>query len=255
MIPINLRMYLYYCLFFFSYICIAQNIKKRNKHDSLNSHRDINFSLDIKNMHLWRGYQVTSGAMTGASIYYLSPSKNFKTGFWGGAGFDGKYKEVCFYVNYQNKNFFTELLNSFNSTNYDHPDIFSFNRITSPHYVDITLGYNFPKLKLKASLSTVVLGRDIYTKLNGDIANRFSHYTELKYTAWATNDSNLKIFVGGAFSFIDQTTFYSSKPNFVNIGLEINRTVTLLSRELPLSATFRINPDQRNGALEFAAHF
>jgi hypothetical protein len=248
------KRFICYSLLCHGLTCGAQSVQESKELDSLKPYRHINFSLDVKNMHLWRGFQVTSGAMTGASLYYITPSKNFKTGFWGGAGFDGTYKEVCFYINYQHKNFFADLLNSFNSTGYDSPNIFSYNRRTSPHFVDIALGYNFLNTNLRASLATMVLGRDVYIRADGSAENRFSHYAELKYTAWSIKDSNLKIFVGGSFSFISRSTFYSTKPNLVNIGVELNRTLSIFSYELPLSATFRINPEQKNGALQFAAH-
>jgi len=216
----------------------------------------FDFSLDIKNMHLWRGYQVTSGAMTGASVFFQSGgNKNFKAGFWGGAGFDGKYKEVCFFINYKINGFFIDYLDSFNWTGYEETaDIFSYNRNSTRHFIDVTLGYNFVDIPLRAAISTVVQGRDIYIGSNGKIQNRFSNYAELKYTAWSSEDTNLKVFAGGAFSAVDKTTFYSSKANFVNIGIECNKTLQINNFKLPLTATFRINPEQKNGALEVAAH-
>ena len=55
------------------------------------SYEPIHLNLEIKNMHLWRGYRVTSGAMTGVDLNYQSKNQKFKAGLWGGAGFNGEY--------------------------------------------------------------------------------------------------------------------------------------------------------------------
>jgi hypothetical protein len=51
--------------------------------------RLINFNFQLKNMHYWRGFAVTTAPMLGSNLYYQSPNEHWNMGVWGGMGFNG----------------------------------------------------------------------------------------------------------------------------------------------------------------------
>ncbi len=84
-------------------LIFSKNVEafQAEKIDSLlkaTKYNPIHLNLQIKNMHLWRGYRVTSGAMSALDLNYQTENQHFKAGIWGGAGFDGQYREFDYYV-------------------------------------------------------------------------------------------------------------------------------------------------------------
>lgn len=216
----------------------------------------FNINLDLKNMHLWHGSVVTSGAMMATSLEYSSLDQKFTLGLWGGASFDGDYKEFSYYSKYKfTPNFYAELVSHNNYSNEENPDIFSYDKYTSPNFVDIALGYTISKdVPLNIYWATILFGQggDYKTKDNGSITDSYSNYVELSYQIFNEKDTELKVFAGGAFSFTTDKTFYSDKANLVNLGLSLNHNLSIFSTSFPVNGTAMWNPETKVGVLQLA---
>ena len=82
-----------YLLFFFG-IFLSQsafsqdqdNIIEERNEEKLEEKEDeeklFHFNLQLKNMHLWRGYHVSNSPVTAADVNYTSKNGFFKAGLW-----------------------------------------------------------------------------------------------------------------------------------------------------------------------------
>ncbi|KAF5305787.1 hypothetical protein FQR65_LT18669 [Abscondita terminalis] len=106
----------------------------------------LDFTANIQNNHLWRGLIITDKPVVMGNLSYaLDKNKNWKIGIWGASALandsDGThYKEINYYVQYSNKNFYIGLWDLYNSRNINTAvaadDIFSYSRRRSAHIID-----------------------------------------------------------------------------------------------------------------------
>lgn len=213
---------------------------------------DINFNL--KNMHTWHGSVVTPGAMMATSMEYKSNNDKFIVGLWGGTSFNGTYKEFSYYTSYQfTDRFKTSFISHNNYSDSENPNIFSYDKFTSPNFVDIVLEYTVSdRLPLNIYWSTILFGQggDFETDATGDITNSFSNYVQLSYPVLKKENTQLSLFAGGAFSFSTEKTFYSEKANIVNAGIKLDQNIKMFNTVLPVSATALWNPETKLGVLQ-----
>jgi hypothetical protein len=215
----------------------------------------VNFNMQVKNMHLWRGFKVTQAAMTGVDVHYLSRDGKFSAGIWGGAGFNGDYKEFDYYFSYTFGNFNLAVWDINNFSGRDSVRIFDYNPTTTSHFIDVTLSYAFPSLpRLNASWSTIIAGRDIYETEDGSSKNAYSNYVALDYLIYKGEVVNLHLFAGAGFAFGREQHFYGEKPNLVNLGLKAEKDIVIGGYRFPVSATGMWNPEQNYGALQVAVN-
>ena len=218
-----------------------------------NDYKPFDFNLQLKNMHLWKGLRVTDAPMTAADINYTSRDGRFKAGLWGGAGFNGYYSEFDYYVSYTVNGFSVSIWDINNSSDFPDAKIFDYDRSTTSHFIDVTVGYEFDQLPLKLSWSTLVQGRDTYVNSAGQLRNAFSNYVEASYTVLEKKDWSLSLYAGGAFSFASEAHFYGDKPNFTNLGVVYAKEINVFnSYIIPASATAMWNPEQEYGAIQVA---
>ncbi len=228
--------------------------------DSLNkketSYKPFEFSLTVKNMHLWRGYRVTDEAMTAANVYYTSKNGKFEAGLWGGVGLGGNYTEFDYYISYTHKNWTFTIWDINNYTDFPDAQIFNYDRAETSHFIDVSVTYAFENFPLKTSWSTIVQGRDTYVTSSGDLRNAFTNYVEASYVVASGKDWNLGLYVGAAFSFESETHFYGNRPGFNNFGAVYSKTLKVYDGySIPVSATAMWNSLQDYGALEVAINF
>lgn len=230
------------------------NMAKAQENNLIDNNFSIN--LDLKNMHLWHGSVVTPGAMIASAMEYNSTNQKFTVGLWGGASFNGDYKEFSYYTTYRfTTNFNASLISHNNYSNAEAVNIFSYDKYTSPNFVDIVLEYTVSKeVPLTFYWSTILFGNggDYETNTDGAHTNSFSNYAEIRYTFFQQQKTQLSIFAGGAFSFATEKTFYSESANITNLGLTLSRDINILSQNLPVSATAFWNPETKVGALQLA---
>lgn len=238
--------------FLFCGVFLIWNTLKAQDETSVSD--NFNLTLDLKNMHLWHGFVVTPGVMVASSIEYNSTNQKFIAGLWGGANYSGDYREFSYYTKY----YFTDHLNISlishnNYSNYDDPNIFSYNKFISPNFVDVELEYMISdKVPLTFYWSTILFGNggDFVIDADGLSTNSYSNYIELSYLFFHKKPTQLCVFAGGAFSFVTQKTFYSESANLVNLGLTLSHNVYFLSKQIPVAATAFWNPESKIGALQ-----
>ena len=215
-----------------------------------------NFKLDLhlKNMHLWQGSVVTPGVMMATSMEYVTDDQKLVAGLWGGASFDGSYKEFSYYTTYNfTNNFYAQLISHNNYSNMETPDMFSYDKFTSPNFLDIVLSYTLSE-SIPATLlwSTILFGQagDYATNDDGSVTDSYSSYVELSYRLFQDNNTQIKACVGGAFALATEKSFYNASPSIVNLGLTLTQDVKLLNKKIPVSGTAFWNPDSGLGALQ-----
>jgi len=217
---------------------------------SEDSYQAINFSLNTKNMHLWRGYKVSNNAMTALDANYVTRNEKLKVGLWNGISFDGTYTEFDYYVSYSfNNKWNLSVWDINNFSDYPGANIFNYSRETTSHFVDATLAFNATD-KLALSWSTILAGRDFYRDDNNEVKGSFSNFVEARYQALKVNQTTVGLFVGGAFSFQNEAHFYGSSPGIVNFGLTLAKEVNVLGGVIPVSAMAMWNPEQNYGAMQ-----
>ncbi|MDW7694521.1 hypothetical protein R9C00_07200 [Flammeovirgaceae bacterium SG7u.111] len=214
----------------------------------------FNIHLNVKNMHLWHGFVVTPGVMLASSIEYKSADDKFIAGLWGGASFNGSYKEFSYYTKYNfTKSFNVSLISHNNYSNSDTIDIFSYDKETSPNFVDIVLEYT-PSNDIPLTLywSTILFGnaQDYETGIDGTLTDSYSTYVEVRHKLLHKKETKLTAFAGGAFSLVTDKTFYSEDAAFTNFGLLLNKDIKLFSQKIPVAATAMWNLETKVGALQ-----
>jgi hypothetical protein len=207
-------------------------------------------SVTTKNKHLWRGYTVANVPVFTGNATLTTRDKNLQVGLWDGTGYNGEYREFCFFVNYHIKNFEINILDSYNYTGFPDASPFDYKRSSTRHFIDVNLIYHFNNsFPLTASVATVVQGRDTYTNSKGKLSNRYSHYAELDYKIYEAKDLNVHLYLGGAFSFATRETFYSSSASIVNTGIIVNKKIHIGRYTLPVFAQGMWNPNGKRSTL------
>ena len=222
----------------------------------------IDFNVDIKSNHLWRGLVITDKPMVAVfTSIKLNKSGSFTTGFWGGMSFsndsDGSsYKEINYYVQYAKNGFSIGLWDLFNTRGVDSPDVWDYDKETSGHLLDLRTSYNFGEsfpMTLEADVLLFGSGDGQYDDL--DFEQRYSTYVQVSYPLIKESKVNLDAFVGAGFSLNGDTHLYGDgQENFdiVNMGLTTSKIVKLGNYNLPVSATTLWNPSQKIARVQLA---
>lgn len=229
-------------------------VEERNEEEVEDDSKLFHFNLQLKNMHLWKGLHVTDAPMTAVDLNYTSKNGFFKAGVWGGRGFNGDYTEFDYYVSFMHKGWSLAIWDINNYSDFPDAKIFDYDRSTTSHFVDVTLAYQFQKVPLKLSWSTIVQGRDTFINDDGQLRNAYSNYVEASYVILDKSNWSLSGLVGGSWSFAPQEAhFYGDEPGITNVGFIYNRDLNIFDKfTLPVSATASWNPVQDYGAIQVA---
>ena len=229
-------------------------VEERNEDKVEDDSKLFHFNLQLKNMHLWKGLHVTDAPMTAVDLNYASKNGFFKAGVWGGRGFNGDYTEFDYYVSFMHKGWSLAIWDINNYSDFPDAKIFDYDRSATSHFIDVTLAYQFQKVPLKLSWSTIVQGRDTFINDDGQLRNAYSNYVEASYVILDRSNWSLSGLVGGAWSFAPQDAhFYGDEPGVTNVGFIYNRDLNLFDKfTLPVSATASWNPVQDYGAIQVA---
>ena len=231
------------------------------------------FSVEahVKNMHLWHGGVVHSGAMIATSLEYNSKNKKFTFGLWGGASFSSIdvnntttgetesafYKEVSIYTKYRfSDRFFIEAVSHNNYTGVeergDELKFWSYDKTQGYNFVDVSFGYNVTPNTL-LYLATIINGGsgDYEVQADGSLKNSWTHYFEVNSKVWEKGDASLTLFTGSAWSFATDKTFYTdSAANIINVGATYSKDVKVGNYNLPIGVTAMWNPEQEKTVLQ-----
>ena len=256
----------------FSVIFSANSIKAQEKmSDSLkDDYQAFTFGLHLKNMHTWHGFVVTPAPMLATNLEFNTRDKKFTVGVWGGAGFAGTdvtnksgqqvsapYKEFSLYTAYHfSDQFFVEAVSHNNYTGVeergDKLHYWSYDKTQGYNFVDLNFGYQVTK-NTSLYLATILGGGsgDYQVQSDGSLKDSYTHYLEVKSKVWEKGNSNLSLFVGGAYSFVNDKTFYTEgKGNIINVGAVLSKKVKLGNYVLPVDVTAMWNPEKQKTVLQ-----
>jgi len=223
----------------------------------------IDFTVDLKTNHLWRGLVVTDKPMVAVfSSLKLNKSGSFSAGFWGGVAFSNEsdgtsYKEINYYVQYAENGFSIGLWDLFNTRTVLEPDVWNYDKNTTTHLIDLRTSYQFDDsfpLRLEADVLLYGSG-DSQLNSDGDRDQRYSTYVEASYPIIRQSKVDLKGFVGAGFSFDGDTHLYGDgDQNFdlVNVGLTATKTLKFSDLSFPVSATTMWNPSLKIARVQLA---
>ncbi|MCD7935509.1 MAG: hypothetical protein LUG98_01470 [Tannerellaceae bacterium] len=217
----------------------------------------VDFSLQIKNMHLWRGIQVTNSALTAVDLGYRTRDKSFGFGVWGGASFDGKFKEFDYYISYSKSGFTIALWDIYNfspGATYNNHQVFNYKAHQTGHFVDLSIGYRFQgNVPLGLSWATIIHGRD---RGSENAKNLYSTYVSADYPVMRHQWVNLDFGLAAAFALDKEggtsANFYGHKAGIVNINVTASKRVKIGNFVLPVSAMVMWNPVENNANLQLA---
>lgn len=213
----------------------------------------LDFNVGLETSHLWRGLVINDGMTATGNIHYTFDQKrNFTVGVWGGAGFDGKYHEINYYVQYQKNNFSIGIWDLFNTTGIENPKVFNYDKLTTTHIIDLRTSYVFAEkfpLRLEADIVLYSGLNDREINSDNDYKSRYSTYTELSYPVIRNKKVNLNVFMGAGFALDGKSYLYSkdqeSSFGIVNTGIKASKDIEILNYKLPVSATAMWNPENK----------
>ncbi|MAG85829.1 MAG: hypothetical protein CMB97_00215 [Flavobacteriaceae bacterium] len=231
---------------------LLEEIKQDTVQNEL--YKPFDFNLQVKNMHLWRGFRVTDAPMTAADVSFKSKNGKIKAGIWGGAGFNGDYTEFDYYISYSSGGFYLAVWDINNFSDFPNANIFNYDKDTTSHFVDITASYTFKKIPISFSWSTIFIGRDTYVdNETGTTKNAFTNFLQLNAKVYERVDSSLILYISGAFSPVSRDIHFYGQDFLNSFGIIYNKDVNLFNEKvLPVSATALWNADLNYGALQVA---
>ncbi len=218
----------------------------------------LDFNVDLKTSHLWRGLIINDGMTATGNIHYtFDNQRNFTVGIWGGAGFDGKYREINYYIQYQKNNFSIGLWDLFNTTGIENPEVFNYNKLTSTHLIDLRTSYRFPEsFPLRVEVDIILYSglKDRQLNSNNSYKSKYTTYTEFSYPAIRNQKVNLDVFLGAGYALNGDTFLYSNKTEssfgIVNTGIKATKEISVFNYKLPVSATAMWNPENKIARLQ-----
>jgi hypothetical protein len=226
----------------------------------ITSPSSLDFNVGVATSHLWRGLVINDG-MTAMGFIHLALDKNqnFTTGVWGGAGFDGEYREINYYVQYQKNNLSIALWNLFNTTGIETPMVFNYDKLTTTHIIDLRTSYRFPKafpMRIEADVFLYTGKNDRELDVNNNYNSRYSTYVELSYPLVENQKVNVSLYVGGVFALNGSSNLYRADKSkdfgIVNTGFRLTKDISVLNYKLPVSATAMWNPANKIARLQLA---
>jgi len=217
----------------------------------------VDFSLQLKNMHLWRGLQVTNTALGAVDLNLKDKSGAFTIGLWGGAGFTGEYKEFDYYMSFEKRGFKIALWDIYNFSKgapYNNEEAFNYKAHETGHFIDLSVAYRFQgSFPLNVSWATIFFGRDRDAE---NTKNRYSTYVSMDYPMLRGKVVDVDLGVAGAFALSPKkgtdANFYSDDAGIVNINITASKNIHLGSYTLPVSVMGMFNPANNEANLQIA---
>lgn len=217
----------------------------------------IGVGLQLKNMHLWRGLQISNEATAGLDVHVSDNKNMFTAGIWGGAGFSGKFREFDYYASFQHKGFQIALWDIYNfseGATYNNSEVFNYNAKETGHFVDLSVGYTFQgKFPLSLNWATVIFGRD---RTDDNSRNMYSTYVSASYPILKDKYIDLDLGIAGAFALNPQSgtdkNFYAKHAGIVNINFVVSKKLELGKYTLPVSVMGMWNPIGNNANIQIA---
>lgn len=216
--------------------------------------QEIHSALQLRNSHLWRGLEVSSGLIYTGDVHI--DGKNFYGGFWAGGNTDGSYKEFNNYAGYKNKHLTLELWDIYNfspAATYNNKEFFNYNASETGRFWDFRSYYLISeKLPLTLSWNTVIFGRD---RNKDNTENKYSSFVSAEYPVYKKENLEVRGRVGYAFALNnagEKNNFFAKEAGFNEISLIISKNFTVAGYKLPIGIWGMWNPVGNNAYLQFS---
>lgn len=203
-------------------------------------------SLELSTKYVWRGIEYGTGAVTFAKISYQK--RNFDAYLEGVYSTNGSHSEVDLGIGYTYKWLYIGLADYYYPSAVSNKDkYFNLANKSTGHYIEMYSILSPTKIPLQLTLSSYVFGAD--KNLNGRQA--FSSYAELAYF-YKFKDNNVLTLTLGSSLNKGFYTDYESGFNIVNVSLKYETNFTLGSFQLPVSASYIVNPYREKSYFTFS---
>lgn len=223
-------------------------------------HAQVGLKMNLQNMHLWRGMEVTDGMVLTTDLSLTDRNKHFRIGLWGGMNMNGSYKEFNYYASYTYNRFSVALWDTYNfspAADYNNREIFNYKAKETGRFIDATIAYTVSdRFPLYLSWSTILHGRD---RDGMNAQNRYSTFTYAEYPVWRNEDWEVKPGIGAAFAFspgrgADGSSthrhFYGDKAGIVHLSVSTIYQLTAFQRKFPITLLALWNPQSSEGYLQ-----
>ena len=242
------------------------------------SPRLIDLGCDLMSRYVWRGTQF------GGNSPSIQPNielnyKNFTLGTWGAYSTGGVHasQELDLYLS---ANFLKDMFTVVVTDYYFPSDTANYNFLgydsKTGHVLEGGLIFNGTN-KIPITFSAYVnfygsdakkIGNDPSdsTTFNKEAGLQYSNYFELGYSKTLKGDVELNAFLGFSLNnpraantgtgYIGESGFYGDTPGIVNIGVTVSKGIKITKLyELPISASFIVNPNAKRAYLVFGLSF
>lgn len=233
---------IFYFLLFFS---ILSNMYAQNIHS--------NFQL--RNSHLWRGIEVSTG-IVGTGDLYLD-WKNMYIGCWGGSNSEGTYKEFNHFIGYKTSGLTVELWDIYNfspNATYNNKQYFNYSAGQTGRFWDFRSSYKISeKVPLILSWNSVVFGRD---RNEENTQNKYSYFTSAEYLVYRKDSLEISLRVGYSDALIntnEKGNFFAHNKGFNEVSLIVTKQIPFINYKIPVGIWAMWNPVDNNAFLQFSA--
>lgn len=191
-------------------------------------------SVSLHNQHYWRGNKTGHGVSFQAGAT-MQLSEGFSAGIWNGSALNSSFKEIDFYFTYAKKGFSISVLDYYCPREAVFSSEFrDWNQPSTPHLIDIQLGYSLSNTPFSVMVSTMVWGSD----LDDNNENYYSTYLQMGYNK-DFNDMSTSFILG----YSPWESMYGSEAGLVNI--ETSADCKVLEKEnlsMSINTKFIYNP-------------
>lgn len=236
------RLFLLCFLLLLSIQNYAQEVTKELKDSK------FSLSLELSSKYMWRGleYGDAPTVFPGINFNY----KNFNAYALGAYSVNGSHQEVDLGVGYTKDWFFIGAADYYYPSAVGNKDsYFNLNNRETGHYVELYTTISPQNIPLWLTLSSYIWGAD----KNLDGKQAYSSYAELGYKFNFKNDNVLSLCVGAALNKSFYTD-YEKGFNVVNIGLKYTTSIPLGKFNLPVSASYILNPYKEKSFITFSLY-
>ncbi len=231
-------------------LCAFVSVTMAHAQETEKKESPFALSMELSTKYMWRGIEYGTGPVAFPMITYTN--KGFSAFVMGAYATDGSHQEVDLGVSYSHKYFTVGVSDYYYPTAVSKKDsYFEFSNRSTGHYVEAYATITpFEKLPIWLTLSSYIYGAD--KNLDGDQA--FSSYAEIGYTHNFNEDDAISLTAGAALNKSFYTD-YEKDFNVVNVSLKYATIFSFGKFDLPVSASYVLNPYKEKSYFTFSLYF
>lgn len=216
--------------------------------------QELGSSLQLRNSHLWRGIEVSSGLIYTGDLHL--DWKHFYVGFWGGGNSEGSYKEFDHYVGYKKNRLTLELWDIYNfspAATYNNREYFNYTGSGTGRFWDLRSYCKLSeKVPLVLSLNAIVYGRD---RNSSNTENKYSYFASAEYPVYKRDSLEISARLGYAAALNgsgEKINFFARHSGINELSLIVTRQLPFMGHKVPISIWAMWNPANNNSYLQFS---